>query len=208
MIRVRLRHVRRWRGVARDEWVYYEMKTKPLTPKEYATQAHKLSGSLDANRWALAELAAEAKFDGVNNYARIMAEVVGRSDKTIYEWIAILMFQKTLPRKRCIKFGHYSVLYRVSDRLSSDKILDLIDHAAEHNISQESLREMVADELQGDDVNPIRDARHRLNSVVMKLSSIGRIAGLPMVFYHAISAAQEALQMIKSLQGETETEKI
>ena len=173
-----------------------------MNAESYALEARKLCGSLDANRWALAELAAQGKDSDIDNWAQIMGVEVGRSDKTIYGWVLILVFQKTIDPARTLRFGHYGILHRASDRLSPDKVLDLRCHAFEHNLSAESLREMVQDELQGDDVDPIREARHKLTGVIMKLSSIGRIAGLPMVFYSAIHAAQEALQMIKNIDRE------
>jgi len=168
-----------------------------MTPLQYANEARALSQSLDANRFALAEHAADGRAQGVPNWAQVMAVEVGRSDKTVYEWVVILEFQKAADPKRRLRFSHYAVLNRFSDRLSTDAIRDLLDHAAEHNISAESLREMANELTQAPGADPIAQAAHKLERVMNSLNSIGRLPGLPTVFYHAINSAVEALNQIK-----------
>jgi len=59
-----------------------------LTPKTLALQAHKLSGDIDSARWALAELAAAAKAEGVPCWAEIIGIECRREPRTVMAWAA------------------------------------------------------------------------------------------------------------------------
>ena len=49
-----------------------QLSLSKLTPKTLAAQARRLSGDIDARRWALAELAAQAKAEGVAGWATVI----------------------------------------------------------------------------------------------------------------------------------------
>ena len=100
-----------------------------LTPRSLALQARKLSGDIDSARWALAELAAQAKAEHVSGWDNIISIECRRAPRTVMAWAVtwewcesadIAGFMTRLP------YSFYETASNYSKRIGNDKLLELL----------------------------------------------------------------------------------
>jgi hypothetical protein len=105
---------------------------------ELAQRTVKLAGDLDGNRWALAELAAEAKAAAVPEWAEIMALAVRRQPRTTREWAQAAEFRHAIGVRVNLPYSFYAKAMRYADRLDAAALVELLQtFAAEKGASFE-----------------------------------------------------------------------
>ena len=106
------------------------MKTKDrLTQKSLAALARKLCHSVDDARWALAELAAQAKAEGVPGWAEIIGVECRREPRTVRAWAVTWEWTDQPGDKdwtEWLTYSFYEVGARYADLLGDTVILNLM----------------------------------------------------------------------------------
>lgn len=115
-------------------------------------EVDKLAGSIDANRWALAQLAAQARDAGVRDYAEVIGrhKKVARSPWTVRHWARVADFRNRLPKQEFdLPFSAYERCARFADKLPLETLHEALETAAAENVSVEELGKFLS-EMAGD----------------------------------------------------------
>ena len=108
------------------------MTTKDrLTQKSLAALTRRLSGNIDSARFALAELAAQAKAEGVPGWAEIIGVECRRAPRTVMAWAATWEWCASVnvyevDWARHLPYSFYETAARYSEKLGNDKLLELL----------------------------------------------------------------------------------
>lgn len=107
----------------------------------------KLAGSLDANRWALASLAAEARDEGVDGWAEVIGrhKKVSRSPWTVRHWAHVADFRKTLKRTYDLPFSAYERACRFGKKLELEAVEEALETAEQEGVSVEELGKFLSE---------------------------------------------------------------
>ena len=100
-----------------------------LTPKTLALQARKLSGDIDGARWALAELSAQAKAEGISGWAEIIGAECRREPRTVRAWAVTWEWTDQPGDKDWLEwfpYSFYEIGARYADLLGDAIIMNLM----------------------------------------------------------------------------------
>jgi hypothetical protein len=103
-----------------------------LSPKTLAIEARKLSRDIDGARWALAELASQAKAERVPGWAEIIGAECRRQPRTVMAWAATVEWSVTINRawREELPYTFHEVAARYVDRVDESDILHLMNEYA------------------------------------------------------------------------------
>lgn len=120
---------------------------RTLTPEFYDNCISEIGGSIDEKRWLLASLAAQARADGIADWAERMARhpKVSRKRSTIYEWVAVLDFRNRLSRSYNLLFSHYAAAVRKVDKLGLEKCEEVLEQAEQEQMTIEETQTLFSD---------------------------------------------------------------
>jgi hypothetical protein len=110
-----------------------------MNREQLAEKAKQYAGSVDEARWALAELALQAKTDGtVKEWAEVIGHVVRRSDRTVREWAQVAEFRQALGIALDLPISFYARALRAVDKVSAETLVELMDTAAAEGVTLET----------------------------------------------------------------------
>lgn len=119
-----------------------------LTRIELAQQTKTLSGHIDDSRWALAELAAIARADGIQDYAEIIGVICRRKSSTVSHWARTWEYWDVMGNKDHLEwfpYSFYETAARYEDKLDRADILNLMaEFHAEAGATLEEFRAQLA----------------------------------------------------------------
>lgn len=105
-----------------------------LTPKFYLICINAAAGSIEEKRWLLAELAAQAKQEGLEGWAETMAtnSHVRRKPRTIRAWAQAFELREALPVKYDLDLTYFTRAVAYLDRLPEETIMSAMQDAVDN----------------------------------------------------------------------------
>lgn len=117
-----------------------------LSPTSYVKAIDGLSGSLDEKRWQLAELARQARQEGLKDWAFLMSRrpLVSRATRTIEEWARCADFRTRLNRNYRLPFSAYSAVARKVEVMGIEKAEEILELAEVEQMTVETVQAFVS----------------------------------------------------------------
>lgn len=123
-----------------------------MNKEELAEKAKQYAGGVDDARWALAELALQAKSEGVvEEWAEVIGHVVRRKPRTIYEWAQCADFRNALGVAIALPYSFYARAMRAVTKLKTEHLVELMDTAAVEGVTLEAFSALLDDLCKVDD---------------------------------------------------------
>lgn len=133
-----------------------------MTPLQLAKAAESIGGDIDQRRFALADLALEARRQKVENWAEVIAQCpsVRRKKRTVEEWAQAAEFRARLSKDYRLPFSFFVLMSRAYDLLPHEVIEDMMTEAESDNATLEQTRALLHDIIRPPGVFSLADFLH------------------------------------------------